>query len=395
MDDIFKKQQKGEGIMQYINKKRLIETFKELAIIPSPSSREEVVAQFLQEKLALLGLDVERDSYGNLIAKLDGEGEPIVLCAHMDTVAVGKDSINVLINEDEGIIRSDGLTILGADNKDSISAILEMLSIIKERNFNHRAIELVFTREEESISRGAENFDFSLISGKVCYISDQSDPYGTITLTAPFLYAFNVEIQGKKCHVKNPEKGVNAIRIMAEAISHVEMPIGRIDKLTTVNIGSVVAGLGDVIENQKQTIFELSSMGRNSVPDSARIYGEVRGADENKVLEALNIIENIFNDISHQFGGFAIFKIEKMASGYIHDEHDPLVESVADIFKSQQVDVIYFDAVGGSDANILEKRGLHCVVFSSAHRNNHQVNEYLIIDDLVRLADFYLELVKA
>lgn len=379
--------------MELIKKERLIKTFKELASIPSPSGHEEKIAQVLTEKLKNLGLVVQKDAYGNLVAKLAGEGEPIMLCAHMDTVAVGKDTIKVEVDDKNGIIRSDGTTILGADNKDSIAAIIEMLEVIREKNFKHRSMEIVFTREEEAISKGAKNLDLSMISGKECFISDQAEPYGTITLTAPYLYAFNIEIHGIRCHVKEPEKGVNAVRIMATAISHSEMPIGRIDRLTTVNFGSVVAGLKSVIDEPRKTIADLCQSGRNSVPDLAHVYGEARGADEKKVLEALNSIEKIFTTVSESFNGNVIFDVEKKADGYIFEKDDPLVARVASIFTDQQVEVKYFDSVGGSDANILEKRGIHSVVFSSGHKNNHQVDEYLLIDDLVMLADFYVKLI--
>lgn len=379
--------------MRHINKERLIKTFCELASIPSPSGREEKISKILTEKLERLGLIVQKDSYGNLIAKLAGKGEPIMLCAHMDTVAVEKDAIKVEVDEESGIIRSDGTTILGADNKDAVSAILEMLEVVKENKLPHRSLEIIFTREEEAISGGARNLDLSLISGKECFISDQAEPYGTITLTAPYLYAFNVDIQGIKCHVKEPEKGINAVRIMATAICHPEMPIGRIDSLTTVNIGSVVAGLRSIIDEPGKAISDLRQAGRNSVPDLAHVYGEVRGADENKVREVLSSIEKIFTTISKSFDGTSTFSIEKKADGHIFKKDDPLVARVASIFTDQQVKVEYFDSVGGSDANILENSGIHSVVFSSAHRNNHQTSEYLIIEDLMKLADFYVKLI--
>lgn len=379
--------------MKHINKERLTKTFKELAKIPSPSGQEERISKVLTEKLENLGLVVKKDTYGNFVAKLAGKGEPVVLCAHMDTVAVSKDVINVIVDEDKGEIRSDGMTILGADNKDSISAILEMLEVVKENKLLYHSLEIIFTREEEAISGGARSLDLSLISGRECFISDQAEPYGTITLTAPYLYAFNVDIQGIKCHVKEPEKGINAVRIMATAISHPEMPIGRIDSLTTVNIGSVIAGLRSVIDEPGKAISDLRQAGRNSVPDLAHVYGEVRGADEKKVREVLSSIEKIFATVGKLFNGILTFSVEKKADGYIFMKDDPLVARVASIFIDQQVNVEYFDSVGGSDANILEKNGIHSIVFSSAHRNNHQTDEYLIIEDLMKLADFYVKLI--
>lgn len=378
---------------KHIDKQRLIGRFCELARIPSPSGQEEAIAQLLAGKLAGLGLTVQRDAYGNLVAKLPGTGTPIILCCHMDTVAVSKDAIEVVVDEESGTIKSDGTTILGADNKDSIAAILEMLEIVREHNLAHVPVELVFTRQEEDISQGIRNFDFSLVSGNECIISDQAEQYGTVTMTAPFLYAFNVEIRGVKCHVKEPEKGVNAVHIMARTIGHPDFPVGRIDHLTTANIGSIVGGLRAVVDDPKKLTGDLASEGRNSIPDLVRIYGEVRGADEDVVRAVLGKIEKKFMLAAEALGGAVVFCTEKKARGYIHKQDDPLVVRVADVFQDQQVEVRHFNSIGGADANLLEARGIHTVVFSSAHTNNHRNDETLNIADLVRLADFFLRFV--
>ena len=378
--------------MEHINKKRLIETFKELASIPSPSWQEEKIAQVLIKKLERLGLVVKKDAYGNLIAKLTGEGDPIMLCAHMDTVAVGKDEISVEVDEMNSIIRSDGTTILGADNKDSIAAILEMLEVIKENNLNHRPIEIIFTREEEIISKGVKNLDFSLISGKQCVISDQAESYGTITLSAPYNYKFNVSIFGKRCHSKEPEKGVDVIKILARAIEVEKMPLGRIDDNTTSNIAYQYSGLSGEVNGEGVIVANLVSKGRNSIPDLGIVYGEVRSLKKSSLESTLKSIENAFINSANYFGGKISFDVEKLANGYVYDKNDPLVLMVALIFKEQGIEAKFFHSIGGSDANFLMECGLRVIVISSAHRNNHQTNEYLIIDELVKLADFYVKL---
>lgn len=200
-----------------INQERLIKTFCELAKIKSPSGKEAVIARKIELILKSCGLSVKRDTYGNIVAKLSGQGKPLILCAHMDTVAIGAGKkIRLIVGK--GKISSDGTTILGADNKDSVAAILETLKILKEKQLPHRPLEIVFTRAEEAISRGAKNFDFSLLKGIECIISDFAHPYGAIVQSAPGLYQFEVWIKGKRCHVKEPEKGVNAILVAADAI---------------------------------------------------------------------------------------------------------------------------------------------------------------------------------
>ncbi|OGI16516.1 MAG: hypothetical protein A3J63_02240 [Candidatus Moranbacteria bacterium RIFCSPHIGHO2_02_FULL_40_12b] len=393
MNNSLNNNQKGESIMEHINKKRLIETFKELASIPSPSGQEEKIAQVLTEKLEKLDLVVQKDAYGNLVAKLDGEGESIMLCAHMDTVAVGGDVINV-VDEDKGEIKSDGTTILGADNKDSIAAIIEMLAVIKGNNLTHRPVEIVLTREEEIISKGAKNLDFSLVSGKECIISDQAESYGTITLSAPYNYKFNIIISGKRCHSKEPEKGVDVIKILARAIEVENMPLGRIDDNTTSNIAYQYSGLSGEVNGEGVTVADIISKGRNSIPDLGVVHGEVRSLEKSSLESILKAIENAFANAADYFGGKINFTVEKLADGYVYNKSDPFVLMIVSIFKEQGIEVKFFHSIGGSDANLLMEYGIRAIVISSAHRNNHQKSEYLIVDDLVKLADFYIKLVQ-
>lgn len=372
-----------------INKQRLIELFCELAKIASPSGQEKNIADFIIKKLKTLGLDARCDDYGNIIAKLDGVGEPLIFCAHLDTVAVGEgEEIKPVVKED--LITSDGTTILGADNKDAIAAILEALQILQETKITHRPLEIVFTKEEEAISRGANNLDVSLLTGKKCVIADHAEPYGTIVLGAPACFRFESQITGRRSHVKNPENGVNAVLIAAKAISR--LSLGRIDEITTSNIAFMTAGLQNIINEKGREIASLSKENRNTVPDYCLIYGEVRGVYEERVQKALSQFEQTFAEEAEKLGGKSSFTQKQLSYGYVFDQNDSFVSEIADVFKKQGAMPRYHYAVGGSDANVLNNRGIHTVVISSAGKNNHQLSEYLVIDELVKIADFFLRL---
>ena len=72
-----------------INKQRLINTFCDLVKIDSPSGEEDEIASFLSKRLTELGFNILTDNYGNIIAK-QGEGNTLMLSAHMDTVEPGR-----------------------------------------------------------------------------------------------------------------------------------------------------------------------------------------------------------------------------------------------------------------------------------------------------------------
>src|SRR3989344_1367209 len=144
-----------------INKDRLIETFIELVKIDSPSGEEDNMAKEMGKRLGELGGRVEEDSYGNVIAKFDGVGEPLMLNAHLDTVEPGR-GIKPKVGREK--IETDGTTILGGDDKAGLAIILEALTTIKEKKIKHVPLEVVLTRGEEAGLLGAVNLYYSKIT---------------------------------------------------------------------------------------------------------------------------------------------------------------------------------------------------------------------------------------
>jgi len=134
-----------------VNEKRLLDTFLSLVSIESPSGQEDELARYLLNRLGELGVKANRDRPGNVIGRWPGKGAPVALLAHMDTVRPVRGIKPVV---EDGIVRSDGTTILGADDKSAIAEILEMVAAVGER-----PVEIVFTVGEETGLRGANGLD--------------------------------------------------------------------------------------------------------------------------------------------------------------------------------------------------------------------------------------------
>ena len=130
-----------------INEDRLIETFIELVKIDSPSGEEDNMAKEMGKRLGELGGRVEEDSFGNIIAKFSGVGEPLMLNAHLDTVEPGR-GIKPKVGKTR--IETDGTTILGGDDKAGLAIILEAITTTKDSNTAHVPLEVVLTRGEEA-----------------------------------------------------------------------------------------------------------------------------------------------------------------------------------------------------------------------------------------------------
>ena len=204
-----------------IDKERLVNSFCELVSIDSPSDEEEEVAQHLIARLTRLGLTVERDAHGNVIASEPGE-LPLLLSAHMDTVEPGRGIIPVIQGDR---IVSQGNTILGGDCKAGVAAIMEGLESVIEEGLPHRPFQVVFTRGEEIGLVGASNLDFSMIRALEAVVFDGNGPVNTITGSSPSYMSFDVKVTGRGAHAGvEPEKGLSAIRIVSELIQ--DLPQG-------------------------------------------------------------------------------------------------------------------------------------------------------------------------
>jgi tripeptide aminopeptidase len=117
----------------------ITELFLELVAVPSPSGRERALGELIRDWLAAGGITAEFDGTGhlndsdagNLIATVPGApGAPAYLfVAHVDTVESGSAPVVPSLAGD-GVIRSNGATILGADNKSAVAAVMRLCEAV-------------------------------------------------------------------------------------------------------------------------------------------------------------------------------------------------------------------------------------------------------------------------
>ena len=251
----------------------IVTQFITLTSIDAVSGGEQEISAVIKRLLEELGFAVEEDDAGNLYGILCGTTgqEPILFSAHMDTVQPGIDKKPQL---EKGVIRSDGTTVLGADDICGITEILEGVHLVKNDAKGHGDIEVLFTVSEETYGKGAKLFDFEKIISNEAYVLDMSGYPGKAARKAPSIITFAVEITGKSAHAGfSPENGINALQAAAKAIARIRQgkiyPAGTSDNAAdpdqadaqiTVNIGRISAGIAD-----------------NIVPERCVCSGEVRG----------------------------------------------------------------------------------------------------------------------
>jgi tripeptide aminopeptidase len=367
-----------------VNEKRLIESFMELVRMDSISREERNLADFLIEKLENLGLEVIVDqagekagaNSGNIIARLNGNTKvatPIMFAAHMDTVVPGK-NINPL-REGEKII-STGETILGADDKAGIAAILEALHLIRENNILYGDIEILFTICEEVGLCGAKNLDVSQLKAQIGFILDAGGQVGQIIISAPSQNSLDFTIRGKSAHAgTNPEEGINAIQVAGVALSR--MKLGRIDEETTANIGIISGG--------KAT---------NIIPDEVILKGEVRSRNEGKLEKYTKELKKITEDTAQEFKARAEVKINREYHCYNLSPDDQVVKIARKAAKDIGLQSLLRPSGGGSDANVFNKKGFPSVVLAVGMEKVHTIEEYILIKELKNATEYILSIIK-
>jgi tripeptide aminopeptidase len=358
-----------------VNETRLVEEFLELVQIDSAPKDERRMADALLAKLKSLGLKAEEDdagskiggNAGNVYAFLDGDPSlpPLLFSAHMDRVSPG---YGIKPRVENGIIRSDGTTILAADDVAGVCAILEGIRTVKEQNIPHGRIEVVFTVAEEGGLFGAKNLDTSRLQAEAGFFLDSSGPVGTIIVQAPAQKSIRVKIHGRSAHAGvAPEEGINAIVVAAHAIS--SMRLGRIDPETTANIGVIRGGTAT-----------------NIVPDLVELHGEARSRNEASLVAQTNHMVEAINAACEKHGARADIEVIDSYSAYHMKPDDYVVQLAGEAARHIGLEPVQQGTGGGSDANIINGRGIPSVVLGMGYENIHSTAESIPVDQLTKAA---------
>jgi len=352
-----------------IQSDRLLEAFLKLLRIDSPSREEEEIGKHLAECFTGMGLDVETDEIGNVIARMDGQGKTLLLTAHMDNVKPCRGVVPVV---EEGVVRSDGTTVLGSDDKAGVAIILEVLHTIIERKLPHRPLEIVITVQEEIGLYGAKRLDASTLHSRVGIGLDAGGKPGTIVISAPSHNRITAVVHGKAAHAGIcPEDGVSALVIAAEAIT--EMELGRIDDETTANIGSIRGGTA-----------------ANMIPDRVELRAEARSRSKSKLFNQTKAMVDALQETALKHGGTVEVQVERRYTGYTLTEDDEVVRLIMDGMHFLGVDPTLIATGGGSDANVFNAAGIQIVNIGIGMARAHTTEEYIALSDMVSAAEIVL-----
>jgi tripeptide aminopeptidase len=299
-------------------------------------------------------------------------GSPLMLVAHMDTVATTAGIKPVIEN---GTIRSDGTTILGADNRAGVALILFIAQELEGQKA-HRPIELVFTVAEELGMLGALQLNFDHLQAKNAYIFDCSAKPGSYVERTPTAYDFKLIFKGRPSHsAVAPEKGINALQMALQVLNR--FPVGRINEDTVANIGTVHGGSAD-----------------NVVPDHMTVTGEFRSFKSSEIER----LRKQLNDDAHQaadtLGGLVDAEFTLSFDGFQLSSDKNAVRRLRAVFEKLQLTANPMTYYGGSDANVFNAKGITAVNVGIGAQGAHSHQESIDLADMQKSAEIVFELLS-
>lgn len=348
--------------------KKLVELFFDLVTIDSPSGYESEIRNFLITYFTKLGISTEVDNIGNLFARVNGVGDPIVLSAHMDTVEPGRGVKPRIVG---GVIKSDGKTILGADNK---AALASIVSAIEAAGTQNRSLEIVFSVKEET-DGGINKFDFTRLKSKSGLCADSGFEIGTIVSNSPWITDLKIEIFGRSAHSAEPEKGRNALVVISEVVERLKP--GRLDADTTLNFGIVEGGSAT-----------------NTVPGNMTIGGEIRSFNYRSLRRHLNHLETLLAQAASKHGVKYKILTKPYCTGYNLNRNAKAVVETSHILGKLGHKPKFKNSFGGSDSNAFLDNGISVINIGDGCKNLHTQDEEIALRSLVDLRTIFVRFIK-
>lgn len=361
-----------------MQEQRLLQTILELVQIDSESRNERGVADYVTAKLKRMGYVVEEDgagaqiggNAGNVIGYHAGncEGKSLLFCAHMDTVAPGNGVQPVV---EDGIVRTDGTTVLGGDDKAGIAAILEALEAIHEAETAHGPIQVVFTVAEEVGLLGAKYLALDALKPvDAAFFFDSDGMPNQICVASPYHIDITATFRGRASHAGvEPEKGISAVQMAAKAIA--AMQLGRLDEETTANIGIIHGGTAT-----------------NVVAGETVIYGEARSLVKTKVEAQIAHMQSACEAAALEAGGSVEVQVEECYAAIDLDENSTTVQLAKKAVQKLGMTPQLVKSGGGSDANVFCGKGIPATNIGCGMNNVHSVQEYLNLAEVEAAAAF-------
>ena len=376
-----------------------------------PSSEKQIVLSMaLAAELMSLGLeDVELDDKGYLYATLPANTEKecptIGLVAHVDTSDACADAPiaariveykggDILLNEEKGIymtvadypslqnyvgqhlIVTDGTTLLGADDKAGVAAIVSVVERLLASDAEHGTVKICFTPDEE-IGRGADLFDVAKFGADYAYTVDGGGlgelEYENFNGASAF-----ITVHGTNIHPGSAkDKMVNSILIAMELQSL--LPIHQRPESTEGYEG----------------FFHLNEI-RGDV-EQTQLHYIIRDHDMERFTQKKQVMGQAVAFLNAKYGEGTVVLDLKDSYYNMKDQilpHIHIVEKAKAAMEALGIDPKVCPIRGGTDGARLSFMGLPCPNLFTGGQNFHSRFEYVPVEDMEKCAQLLIDLLS-
>lgn len=331
----------------------IIDLFCTLAVIPSPSLKEDALINKILDICKANKVPVKCDNYGNIIIKIpatDASKRPILLSAHMDVVGDSA-PVNIVLNGD--IIETDKTRTLGADDKAGVaSALMLAIEVANNKNLKHGGLEIVLTRDEETGMTGVKHLNMQNLESEYVLVLD-ADKMGQVLVSGASFTKLVINVKtfigGHSGIDIGDEKRLNAVKLLCELGAQIPQGAYKKDKygvVTSINAGAIAGGaikpaldkvsqgtnVGDNVED-----FIVENSMTNIINKDAAIIYSVRSNEVKTEKELIQSVEDIVNRFNKKYEKLAKADLKKEIHVLPFEKSDD--ETIINIAKKAAEDV--------------------------------------------------------
>jgi len=399
----------AERFMRYVQ----IDTQSDPQSNKYPSTeKQKDLSNLLAEELKQIGMkDAGMDEFGYVYATIpsnsDKKNVPVIcFCSHVDTApdcsgtnvkpilhknydeediilpddtsqvlsAIGHPYLRNHIGED--IITASGKTLLGADDKSGIAAIMQAaLFIMKNPSIQHGDIKILFTPDEE-IGKGTAKLDMKKLGARFGYTLDGGEA-GSLEDETFNADAATITIHGVIAHPGyGKNKLVNALKIAGEILH--ELP--------------TTEWAPEATEDMEGFVHPVRLEG---IAEKATLEFILRDFDTDTLKEHGERLRSIAEDVvSHYLGASVEFTIAEQYRNMkqVLNENPQVAAYAAEAINRAGLDVKTESIRGGTDGSKLSYMGLPCPNIFTGMQGIHSKLEWIGVKDMAKAAETIVHL---
>ena len=274
------------------------------------------------------------------------------------------------------IVSSDGSTLLGADDKAGVAAIMQLAETLATHpEIKHGTIQIAFTPDEE-VGRGTDFFDVKGFGADGAYTVDGGG-LGELEYENFNAAAVKVIVTGKSVHPGSAKNVmINASLLLMEL--HALLPAEQNPRFTDGYEG----------------FFHLDSIAGSC--DSATAHYIIRDHDRAKFEEKKKLFAEAVNYVNAKYGSGCV--VAEITDSYYNMKeqilpHMHLVDNAKLAMQQAGVTPKVCPIRGGTDGARLSYEGLPCPNLFTGGYNFHGRYEYIPLEDMAKSYEVLLNLV--